>query len=104
MRKWLKLQYKNMFLYVPFGLAGGAGVYFAQLNEPDVKLYFAGLLMAITSICIFIDKIPKLIRAILIFVFGFLYAILYAHIINTPQTEYIRPRNYRCGTENRLYR
>lgn len=87
MRKWLKLQYQNMFLYVPFGLAGGAGVYFAYPTEPDVKLYFAGLLMAITSICIFIGKIPKLIRAILIFVFGFLYAMLYAHIINTPQIK-----------------
>ena len=34
MRDWINNQYQNLFLYVPFLMAGGCALYFASEHEP----------------------------------------------------------------------
>lgn len=83
MRKWLDFQRINMFLYAPFLMAFGAGLYFALPSEPDfvIPVIVCLLLFAICSIY----RKSLIMRAITLFVFGFCYSLSYTHILNTPQ-------------------
>lgn len=86
MRDWLDNQYQNLFLYVPFLLAGGAALYFTMSNEPGMILAYIGLL--ISSGAIFIKRVPNVLRAMLIFIFGFCYACVFTDLIDTPKLRY----------------
>ena len=86
MRDWLDNQYQNLFLYVPFLLAGGAALYFTLSNEPGMILAYIGLL--ISSGAIFIKRVPNVLRAMLIFIFGFCYACVFTDLIDTPKLRY----------------
>lgn len=83
MKQWLDNQYQNLFLYVPIMLACGAAIYFTYPYEPH--LIFCILGAAITFILVCGRKIPYWIRAIILAVFGFCYAGIFTHIIDTPQ-------------------
>ena len=86
MRDWLDNQYQNLFLYVPFLLAGGAALYFTMSNEPGMILAYIGLL--ISSGAIFIKRVPNVLRAMLIFIFGFCYACVFTDLIDTPKLRH----------------
>lgn len=82
MRQWLDNQYQNLFLYVPFLLAGGAALYFTAQSEPN----FIGVVvtMAICGGLFMVKKLPMILRAVLLIVFGFGYACCFTNMINTP--------------------
>ena len=83
MKKWLMHQYQNKFLYTPFLLAGGAGIYFTMPYEPNIPyLYITTFVLGATM---FIPRIPTIIRAICILLFGFMYSCAFANLIDTPQ-------------------
>ena len=72
----------RLFLWVPFLMAFGAGLYFNLSFEPNV---FLCICCALIAICFAVYKAPIFIRAISLFVFGFCYAAIFTHVINTPQ-------------------
>ncbi len=78
-------QSSNLFLWTPFIMAFGAGLYFNLAFEPDTTLC---ILFLILSLILIIFKTKLLIRAISLFVFGFCYAATFTNIINTPQIPY----------------
>lgn len=82
MRKFLENQYVNLFLWMPFMLAFGAGLYFNFPFEPNIFVCIFG---AIITIILIFCKTPILIRAIALFIFGFCYAALFTHVFATPQ-------------------
>lgn len=86
MKKWLEIQYTNLFLYVPFLMAAGAALYFSLSVEPNLIMPFviSGTLIIIACI----NKVPKFIRALALFAFGFCYACAFTNIINTPQIKH----------------
>ena len=63
----------------------GAGLYFTLPYEPNIPyaLILAGALFAI----MIWKRVPTILRAIAVFMFGFMYACAYTHIINTPQIK-----------------
>ncbi len=83
MRDWLKNQYQNLFLYVPFLMAGGAALYFTCEQEPPMICAFVFMLLC--GGAIFIKHVPLILRAICIFVFGFCYACVFTNLIDTPK-------------------
>ena len=83
MRDWFDNQYQNLFLYVPFLLAFGAALYFTMPYEP--RLIFAPVILCLTGMAIFIQHIPNIVRAALIFAFGFCYAYVFTDFIDTPK-------------------
>lgn len=83
MRDWLDNQYQNLFLYVPFLLAGGAALYFMLAWEPELILAYIGLMFSAGAI--FIKRVPNVLRAVLIFGFGFCYACMFTDLIDTPK-------------------
>ena len=83
MRSWVDNQYHNLFLYVPFLLAGGAATYFALPFEPNLML--ACGIMGIMGTALCFKNIPILIRAILIFCVGLFYACVFTEFIDTPK-------------------
>ena len=83
MRDFIDNQYQNLFLYVPFLMAFGAALYFTLQYEPVLK--FIPIITAVVFVALFIKRIPIMLRAILIFIFGFCYAYTFTHAINTPK-------------------
>ena len=86
MRDWFDNQYQNLFLYVPFLLAGGAALYFTLPYEP--KLMCAPIILLLLGTAIFIRRTPNLLRALLIFIFGFCYALVFTDWIDTPKLRH----------------
>ena len=83
MKKWIENQFPNQFLYLPFLMAFGAGLYFC--NSTEINLIYSISLFIIAVVGIFCGKLPIVLRGLCIFIFGFCYASLFTHIINTPQ-------------------
>lgn len=85
MKEWLRAQYQNAFLWVPFIMALGAGAYFSASNITCAISATA----AATAVAIGIIRHNKYVaRAGAIFLFGMAYALLYTHIIATPRIYY----------------
>lgn len=82
MRQWLDNQYQNLFLYVPFLMAGGAALYFTAYNEPNFS--YCAVFVIISIVLFAIKKLPIIIRALLLIIFGFCYACCFTNFINTP--------------------
>ena len=82
MRNLLDNQLVNLFLWVPFLMAFGAGLYFNFPFEPNISVCIFG---AIITIILIFCKLHIFIRAIALFAFGFCYAALFTHIFATPQ-------------------
>ncbi len=96
MRKFLELQRENMFLYVPFIMAAGAALYFGATTEPNIP--YPDFILPILSLIFFVAMIlihrPIFVRAIFIFIFGFVYAATFTHLIATPKlTHSVRDAN-----------
>ena len=86
MKKWLDFQQENLFMYLPFIMAAGAALYFSLAYEP--VLPYPYIITPVLFICLFINKIPYIIRTVLIFIFGFFYAATFTDVINTPQIKH----------------
>ncbi len=86
MQELLENQSVNMFLWIPFLMAFGAGLYFNLPIEPNLSFVIICLIFSIAFL--FITK-RILFRIIALFVFGFCYASVFTYVINTPQI----PRN-----------
>ncbi|MBR5153616.1 MAG: ComEC/Rec2 family competence protein [Alphaproteobacteria bacterium] len=85
MRDWLDNQYQNLFLYVPFLLAGGVAAYFAINTEPNFILMTIIMTTAIAAVLY--RWTPIICRAILIPIIGFCWAGVFTGIIDTPQMK-----------------
>ena len=84
MKEILNIQYKNLFLWVPFVMAFGAALYFSIETEPNFRfpIIISLLLMAI------IYKYKNVfVRAIALFMFGFFYAMSFTQITDTIQIK-----------------
>lgn len=86
MKDLFQNQSGNLFLWLPFLLAFGAGFYFNLSFEPALYITISGLV--ISFILIFINK-NIILKIFSLLIFGFCYAAVFTHIINTPQI----PRN-----------
>lgn len=86
MKDLFQNQSGNLFLWLPFLLAFGAGFYFNLSFEPALYVTISGLI--ISFILIFINK-NIILKIFSLLIFGFCYAAVFTHIINTPQI----PRN-----------
>ena len=85
MWKWIENQHQNLFLYVGLTMACGAALYFSIPFEPSIP-YAALLAMALGAIAIW-KRVPVILRAIAIFLFGFVYAYIYTNAVDTPQIK-----------------
>ena len=84
MKEFLNNQYKNMFLWAPFLVAFGGGLYFSLDVEPNFNLPI--LITILLGAIIFKNK-NVLIRAFALFLFGFFYSMSFTQMINTPQIQ-----------------
>jgi competence protein ComEC len=82
MKEIIENQYKNLFLWTPFLLAFGAGLYFSLGIEPNIQFPF--LITILIGAIIYKYK-NIFLRAIMLFAFGFFYAMCFTHFVNTPQ-------------------
>ena len=82
MLEFCKHQKENLFLYVPFIMAAGGALYFSGATEPHIP--FACIISVVLFATMCLWRAPTIIRAILIFIFGFCYAYAYTNIIDTP--------------------
>ncbi len=83
MRDWIENQYQNLFLFVPFLLAGGAAIYFTGVFEPN--LIFAPIVLCGLIVALFIKRMPNLIRGIIFGIIGFYWAAVFTDVIDTPK-------------------
>ena len=84
MKEILEYQYKNLFLWVPFIMAFGAGLYFSLGTEPNFS--FPIIITILIGAIIYKYK-NVFIRATALFFFGFFYAMSFTNIIDTPQIK-----------------
>ena len=82
MKELWQNQSGKLFLWVPFLMAFGAGIYFNFPFEPN---FIFSLILALCTLILSIIKAPIMIRALSLLFFGFCYAAVFTHIINTPQ-------------------
>lgn len=94
MRKWLENQFIDMVMYVPFIMAFGAGLYFTLPDEP--RTAFVIITIVVLVIARILLRRTIILRAGMIFLFGFCYAMAYTHLLNTP----ILPHTVRDTTIN----
>ena len=100
MREFLAKQFNDKFLWVPFLLAFGAGLYFIMQTEPDIK--FMPVAFVATVIILLFAKMNFLFRAAICFLCGFLYAMFYTHfVVSTPILKYaVRDKNITAMVTN----
>ena len=84
MKEMLVNQYKNLFLWSPFVVAFGAGLYFSLDFEPTFR--FPVLITILLGAIIYKYK-NVFVRGVALFLFGFFYAMSYTNIIDTPQIK-----------------
>lgn len=82
MKEFIENQYKNLFLWSPFVAAFGAVLYFSMDIEPG---FIYPILITILSIAVIFRNKNIFVRAFVLCLFGFFYAMSFTHIINTPQ-------------------
>ena len=94
------MRYPNLFLFVPFLLAGGAALYFSSPYEPSLGLAY--VLMTISAIILFAKRIPNAVRGALIFIVGFCYACAFTNFIDTPKLKHNKHNLEVVGTVKNL--
>lgn len=87
MLKFLRNQYQNLFLWASITMAFGAALYFVLPYEPIIPYVY--ILTVTLLIITFWKRVPIILRAISVFLFGFMYACAYTHLIDTPQINTI---------------
>lgn len=86
MKEWLGHQYQNCFLWVPILLAFGAAMYFSCTNATcGIAICMAAAVLG--GGIVFRNKLFT--WAAVTFIFGFLYAIAFTHIVNTPRATHV---------------
>lgn len=87
MRKFLEYQRENMFLYVPFIMAFGAALYFGLTTEPHIPHFniISAIGAIISGIGMIFCRRSQILRAVLIFIFGFTYAAAFTYLAAPPQ-------------------
>ncbi|MDE6250693.1 MAG: ComEC family competence protein [Alphaproteobacteria bacterium] len=87
MRKFLENQRENLFLYVPFVMVAGGALYFGLSFEPTIpySAFTLPILTLIITALMLLIRRPIFVRAILIFIFGFIYAATFTNIVDTPK-------------------
>lgn len=90
MKDFLNNQFVNAFCWIPFLMAFGAGLYFNISFEPNLTFIIIGFIISI-ALLVF-NKTPKIIKACMLFLFGFCYASIFTYLLNTPQ---LRSRFFR---------
>ena len=98
MAKWSDFFDKDMFLFVPFVIAFGAALYFTIPYEPTPYICILALLLPL----VFIQRTPIILRAIILFVFGFAYACGYSRLINTTKLTYDLHDHHIIATVNAI--
>lgn len=83
MKRFFENQFPSLFLWSPFLMAFGAGLYFSTINEPPF-VYPMTIAILIGAILIF-RRTRIITTAILLFIFGFFYACGFTRLIDTPQ-------------------
>ncbi len=83
MRELWQNQFNNLFLWVPFLMATGAGVYYTMPNSPTDSVFV--ILTIIFTIMAVVGRKFIAPRAICLAIFGFVWAALYTVILDTPQ-------------------
>ena len=95
MKDFLENQSDNLFLWVPFLMAFGGGMYFNIPWNPNIIIIILGI---VTAIILLFCLHNRGVRAFALFLFGFCYSAIFTQIINTPQI----PRDLHnldvCGT------
>lgn len=82
MKELIQNQSGNLFLWLPFLLAFGAGFYFNLNFEPALYTTIIGL---IVSFIVLILNKNIVLRIFALFILGFCYSSVFTHIIDTPQ-------------------
>ena len=89
MQDFIDNQYQNMFICAALIMAFGGAWYFAGSMNISVYMAFVGTI--VSGVAMFYKRLPMIVRAITIAVFGFCYAATFTYAINTP----IMPRDMR---------
>ena len=84
MKEILNIQYKNLFLLVPFVMAFGGALYFSIGTEPNFS--FPIIITLLLAAIIYKYK-NVFVRAIALFAFGFFYAMSFTQITDTIQIK-----------------
>ena len=85
MWKVLENQRQNLFLWTGIVMAFGAALYFTLPYEPNIP--FAGILAAALFGVMTWKHVPIVLRAVAVFMFGFVYSSAYTQMIDTPQIK-----------------
>jgi competence protein ComEC len=87
MKDFLDNQVMNKFFWIPMLLAFGASFYFIMPNEPNVP---HPMIAFITGMIILLfGKMNFVLRGLMLFLCGFLYAVFYTHVlVDTPVLKY----------------
>jgi len=87
MRDFLNNQIKNRFFWMPILLAFGAALYFVIPHEPNIT--HPALAFIAASIILLFGKMNFILRAVMLFIYGFLYAAFYTQcLVSTPILKY----------------
>lgn len=86
MKYFLEKQKANIFLWATLILPLGGALYFIVPNEPNIKHPIVAVIMM--AIILLFGKINISLRAIGMFLFGFLYSACFTYLLNTPKINY----------------
>lgn len=84
MKEFIANQYRNLFLWAPFLVAFGAGLYFSLDNEPN---FHFPILITVLLVAVILKNKNIVIRGLALFMFGFFYSMAFTHITDTKQIQ-----------------
>ncbi len=82
MQDWTTKYFKDLFLFVPFLMAGGAAAYFTMPIAPNATYVF--ITVAMCAILTVICRKNIFMRAVMLGIIGFTWAAIFTAIVNTP--------------------
>ena len=86
MWRFISEQFQHAFLWTPLLVMAGAVLFFTMPH--DAHIYIPGIIAIICVMGAMFSRIPIILRAVLIFIFGFCYAAFFADAIGTPQINH----------------
>ncbi len=93
-------QLGNLFLWTPFVMAAGGALFFGGAYNPSPAVMISASIIIAGLVCVFRRNI--FVRAVALFVFGFVYAAVFTSILNTPKlTHDLRETNI-VGTVTKI--
>lgn len=90
MREFFATNRENLFLYVPFIMAFGGAAYFGLTTEPSIPYFniIVTIIAIMSGIGMILLQRTVLLRAVLIFIFGFAYAAAFTYFVATPKLNH----------------